>query len=142
MREPRPQNEVTRIRYKQRRGEALTEQEADLLAEYFAQYGRRKKSVHLKEKREEEWTALAKAQGVPLSQWIQLMVEKGLRGNDDALRDLREENQRLRDENASLRSTCGHLSVENGNLQSRLEAMETSLTEAMAQALRLAEART
>ena len=139
MRNARPRNEITEIRYKQKRGEPLTEQEKDLLAEYFAQYGRRKKSVHLKQQREEVWTTLAAQQGVPLSQWIQLMVEKGLRGNDDALRDLREENQRLRDENASLRSTCGHISVENGNLQSRLEAMETSLTEAMAQALRLAE---
>lgn len=68
MKEPKPQNEITRIRYKQRRGETLTEQETELLAEYFAQYARRKKSVHLKEKREEEWTKLALEQGVPLSQ--------------------------------------------------------------------------
>lgn len=137
---PRPRSELTEIRYKKERGEELTEDEIAKLAAAGKKYAPCKVTIHVRAERKTIWKELAKGQK-SLSTWIVLMVEKAVHGFDDALRDLREENQRLRDENASLRGTCGHLSVENGNLQTRIEAMETSLTEAMAQALRLAEDR-
>src|SRR5688572_19442145 len=138
---PRPRSELTEIRYKKQRGEDLTLDEEAKLAAAAAKYAPCKITIHVRTERKKVWKSLADAQRISLSSWILVMVEKAVRGFDDALRDLRDENQRLRDENGALRGTCGHLSVENGNLQTRIEALETNLTEAMAQALRLAEER-
>lgn len=136
----RPLGRITQLRNRLRRGEALTDSERAELAAYYGRYTRRKKGVHLKGAREEQWTALAERQGLSLSSWIQERVEEALRGPGEALAELRQENQRLRDEVAALRGTSGHLAVENSRLQARIEAMEGSLMEAMDQALRLAEA--
>lgn len=135
----RPVGRITLLRRKRSRGEELTEAEREELRVYYARYTRRKQGVHLKGLREEQWTALADQQGLSLSSWMQERVEESLLGPSEALRELREENQRLRDEVAALRGTSGHLSVENSRLQARIEAMEGSLMEAMDQALRLAE---
>lgn len=136
----RPVGRISQLRYKRARGEVLTEAEQAELAAYYARYTRRKKGVHLKGSREEQWTRLAERQGVPLSAWIQERVEETLQGPGAALQELRDENQRLRDEVAGLRGASGQLAVDNSRLQSRIEAMEGSLMEAMDQALRLAEA--
>lgn len=105
----RTSNELTEIRKKRARGDPLTEEDRAKEREYFRRYTRQKKSVHLKQNRIEEWTALAERQGISLSAWIQEQVEKGIRGNDEATKDLRDENQRLRDEMTALRGTCGQL---------------------------------
>lgn len=131
---------IMQLRNKRSRGEPLTQAEQEELRVYYSRYTRRKQSVHLKGSREERWTTLAERQGLSLSSWIQERVEEALRGPGEALSELRQENQRLRDEVAALRGTSGHLAVENSRLQARIEAMEGSLMEAMDQALRLAEA--
>jgi len=131
---------IWQLRTKRSRGESLTDAEQAELRTYYGRFARRKKGVHLKGTREEQWTALAERQGLSLSSWIQERVEEALRGPGEALRELREENQRLRDEVAGLRGASGQLAVDNSRLQSRIEAMEGSLMEAMDQALRLAEA--
>lgn len=136
---PRPRSELTEIRYKKQRGEPLTPEESAMLAAAAAKYAPCKITIHVRAERKKAWQEQASAQRISLSSWILVMVEKALRGFDDALRELREENQRLREENAGLRSTCGHLSVENGNLQTTLQNLHGSVIEATAQALRLAE---
>lgn len=133
----RAPNEMTLIRAKKARGERLTEAEQAALRAYQGRYKHQKKTVHLRGQREKEWGALAEAQGVSLSAWIQEQVVKGLVGNEEALAELRQENQRLRDEISSLRGTCGSLSVENSKLQVRLEGLEASLSEAMKQVLKI-----
>lgn len=132
-------DDLRRIRAKKARGEPLTDGERMALRAYQSRYYRQKKTVHLRAEREQDWTAKAAAQGLSLSSWIQEQVMKGLVGNEEALADIKTENQRLRDEIASLRGTCGHLSVENSKLQSRLEGLEQSLSEAMKQVLRTKE---
>jgi hypothetical protein len=132
--------EIMRLRHKRAQGETLSEEEQGKLRAYYARYNRCKKGVHLAGPREERWTKLAEQQGIPLSSWIQERVEEALQGPSEALREVREENQRLRDEVAGLRGTSGQLAVENSRLQARIEAMEGSLMHAMEQAVRLAEA--
>ncbi len=136
----RPIGRIMQLRKKRSSGEVLTDVEREELRAYYRRDTRRKKGVHLKGSREEQWTALAERQGLSLSSWIQERVDEALRGPGEALNELRQENQRLRDEVAGLRGTSGHLAVENSRLQARIEAMEGSLMEAMDQALRLAEA--
>lgn len=81
----RPRSPVTEARYKQRAGRPLTPEERDLAAAYFREYERRKKSVHLSREREAEWSSLAQERGMPLSQWIQAMVDKALQKENTAL---------------------------------------------------------
>lgn len=133
-------SQVTLLRRKRERGEVLTDEEAAVLRAYYNRYARRKLSVHLQGTREREWRELAAKQGLSVSSWIQERVVQALEGHGAVVWELREENQRLRDEIAALRGTSGHLSVENSRLQARLEAMESSLMQAMDQALRLVEA--
>lgn len=90
----RPVGRISQLRCKRTRGEALTKAEKEELAAYCGRYTRRKKGAHLKGNREEQWTLLAERQGLPLSAWIQERVEKALHGPGEALRELREENQR------------------------------------------------
>jgi hypothetical protein len=123
----RPVGRIMQLRNKRRRGEPLTDGEQAELTAYYGRYNRRKKGVHLKGNREEQWTRLAERQGVPLSAWIQERVEEALQGPGAALQELRDENQLLRDEVAGLRGASGQLAVENSRLQSRIEAMEGSL---------------
>ncbi|MEK6974954.1 MAG: hypothetical protein AABY18_01265 [Candidatus Thermoplasmatota archaeon] len=130
-------SDLALIRAKKARGEQLTDEERAKLRAYAARYYKRKKTVHIRGDRETEWMALAAAQGLSLSAWIQEQVMKGLVGNEEALVDIKAENQRLRDEIGSLRGTCGHLSVENSKLQSRLEGLEQNLSEALQQLLQL-----
>lgn len=137
----RPPSPITELRGKAAAGLPLTAEERRQVRAYNAKYNSRRKSLHIKGGREKEWAELAARQGVSLSTWLQEQVIKGLHGNDEALRDLREENQRLRDEIASLRGTCGQLSVENSNLQGRLEGLEQSLREAMQRLLDLTGAK-
>jgi len=136
----RTQNEITQLRKRKARGETLTTEEQAQLSAYYARYSRRKQGVHLKGKREEQWRALADAQGIGLGPWIQERVDMSLRGNDEAMREVRDENQRLRDEVAGLRGTSGNLAVENSRMQARIEVMEGRLLEAMDQALQIQEA--
>lgn len=134
----RPVSPLTEIRHKQKAGIPLTEDEKAQVATYYSRYSRRKKGIHLKGGREQLWVGLAQQQGLSLSSWIQERVDEALHGNDEALQALREENQRLRDEVGALRGASGHLAVDNSRLQTRLEGLETSLMEAMEQALQLA----
>ncbi|MEK6985518.1 MAG: hypothetical protein AABX89_03935 [Candidatus Thermoplasmatota archaeon] len=123
-------SEMTQIRRKKARGEPLTDEERAKLTAFHRKYYRQKKTVHIKGKREQEWQQLAESQGVSLSAWIQEQVAKALHGNEDALRELRQENQRLRDEITALRGTCGQLSLENSKLHTRIEGLEAGLVDA------------
>jgi hypothetical protein len=137
----RPKGEITLLRAKRKSGEALTEEEKAKLRDYYRLDGRRKRGIHLKGGREEQWTLLAEKQGVSFSAWVQERVEEALQGSSEVEKELRREAQRLRDEVSALRGTSGHLAVENSRLQARIEAMEGSLMEAMDQALRLSGVR-
>ncbi len=134
---PRPQNHVTQLRYKRQHRETLTEDEAATLSAAEAKYRERKTTIHVSPERKKTWKKLAEKQR-SLSAWIVMMVEKGINGFEDAVQDLRAENQRLRDENTALRGTCGQLSVENSDMKTRVEGLEGTLKEALQQALRSA----
>jgi len=106
---------MTEIRRRVASGAEVTEEERATVAAYYAKYARRKKGVHLKGERAEQWTELANRQGVSLSSWIQERVDEALQRHDDAIRAVREENEKLR---------SGQLAVENSRLQARSDQSE------------------
>lgn len=134
---PRHQNEITQLRRRVTRGEALTPEERAKLTAYYGRSTRRKQGVHLKGDREQRWKDLADRQGVSLSTWMQERVELSLQGPGERELRLQQENQELRDENNALRGTNGHFAVENSKLHTRLESMEGRLMAGMDQALRI-----
>lgn len=134
---PRHQNEITQLRRRVTRGEVLTDEERAKLTAYYGRRTRQKQGVHLKGDREQRWKDLADRQGVSFSTWVQDRVELSLQGPGERERQLQQENQALRDENAGLRGSNGHFAVENSRLHSRNEALEGSLMEALDQALQL-----
>jgi len=133
----RPQNRITDLRRRRAARMPLEPEELEQLREYERQYTKRKKSVHLKGNRADEWEDLAVQQGMSLSSWIQEKVETGLTGFEDATRDLREENQRLREEVAGLRGASGKLAVENSQLRTTNDRLVESLADSTRMALRL-----
>jgi hypothetical protein len=136
----RPQNDVTKARRKRARGEDLTPDESEILRAYYAKYGPRKQGVHLKGDKQARFRELASRKGTSISSLLQDLAEQALQGPGEMVRELKDENQRLRDEIAGLRGTSGQLAVENSRFQARNEAMEASLMEALDQALSIQEA--
>lgn len=129
---------ITKLRRKRAAGLELTDDERTILRMEDARYDQCRVTIHLKRHRRDAWMPLAKQGNQSFSSWVQIMVERGLMGPGEAVKDLQNENQRLRDEAAGLRGAHGQLAVDNANLHARIEALEGSLQEAMQHALRLA----
>ena len=129
---------ITKLRRKRAGGLELTDDERTILRIEDARYDQCRVTIHLKRYRRDAWMPMAKQSNQSFSSWIQIMVERGLMGAGEAVKDLQHENQRLRDEATGLRAAHGQLAVDNANLHARIEALEGSLQEAMQHALRLA----
>lgn len=133
----RTKSELTLLKEKRRRGEALAPAERELVRADNARYYRRKVGLHLSAAEEEQYHLLAAAKGMKFSPWAKQQLRISLAGPSPREKQLAEENQALRDELRVLRGSNGQLSVDNSRLQQRLEAIEANLMEATAQALRL-----
>lgn len=124
--------EIATLNRKRRTHQPLTDDERAILREYYSKYNKRKKGIHIRESKAQVWEAHAVAAGVSFSQWVQHAVDSYLRGGDqDEVRELRNENQKLQDELASTRRSMARFAEENGAMQSRLESLERSLSNAV-----------
>jgi regulator of protease activity HflC (stomatin/prohibitin superfamily) len=133
-----PPPSIADQRRKRSSGVPLTDDERNRLRAEAQRYARCRKSLHVPKHKVEEYERLAAASKESFSNWAFIMIERAQRGPGEAVRDLREENQRLRDELSGMRGMNGKLAVDNASLNSRIEALEGSLREAMHHALRLA----
>jgi hypothetical protein len=100
--------------------------EVALVRAHYAQYRKRKLSLHVREETRADWEAKAQKQDTSLNSWIVQRVLDSQRDRSPEVEAVHAENRALREEVATLRRTVGTVSTENSQLHEQLRALEKS----------------
>ncbi|MCA1812232.1 MAG: hypothetical protein LC623_09525 [Halobacteriales archaeon] len=103
-----------------------TPSEAALVRAHYAQYRKRKLSLHVREETRADWQAKATKQDTSLNSWVVQRVLDSQRDRSPEVEAAHAENRALREEVATLRRTVGNVSTENSQLHEQLRALEKS----------------
>lgn len=112
---------------KRRRGEALTQAERKILADYHKPYSRNRSPQYLSRAELEDWSRLAEKAGMRLNPWMRRQVHRSLQDRTPAERALEEDLARITAERNNLRQQVGDLAYENTDLTRKGESIADEL---------------
>lgn len=132
----RKKNPTTEARVRRSAGLSLTAEQAELVRAYDKADAEGKICFHPGLRLKNEWKALAKVQGIPMSAWLTDRVQASLQP-DNETQGLRSENEQLRDELTRHQKALAKAMTEKTELETANQHLEGKYREMAEMILRL-----
>jgi len=121
---------ITRIKYKERAGEPLTEEERQFRHDYQKKFTKAQMCIYVRRETQARWTEIASSQGVTMSQWMVGQVAASLEPSPQ-LAALQQENHSQRDEIETLKRLASEALAKAAETEGKLRSVEADLADAL-----------